>query len=84
MDIAPGLFLTSVGFILIGCLTRFFSTRRRAFIRTFVPPDEREAIKRILRDQHYTQGMRFIAYLQIVLGILLLIGSGCAWWILSA
>ncbi len=64
-------FIVAGCFFAIGCLTWFFSSRRKTFIRTFVPTDELlEASRSIPRDGSFGQGMRFIALLQMSLGVL--------------
>ncbi len=65
-------FIAAVGFFLIGCLTWFFSTRRKLFMRLFVPREELwKTARTIPRDRSYTQGMRSIALLQMGIGIIL-------------
>jgi hypothetical protein len=65
---------------LIGCLTWFFNSRRNAFIKTFVPKEQLHEFDRSLpRDQSFAQGMRFIAMLQIGLGLLIALISLGAW-----
>ena len=73
-------FIVAGGFIFIGCLTWFFATRRKAFLRTFVPANDlREAARSILRDESFGQGMRFIAMLQIGMGVLFALIALGAW-----
>src|SRR5438105_2051551 len=60
------LHFAAVGFSSVAGLTWFFSSRRRLFIRVFVPRDERDAIRRILRDPGWERGMRIIVALQTV------------------
>ena len=63
-------------FFVIGCLTWFFSSRRKTFIRTFVPADQlREASRSILRDKSFGQGMRFIGVLQMGTGVLIALST---------
>lgn len=67
-------------FFLIGCVTWFFSSRRKAFIRTFVPADElREASRSVPRDKTYRQGMRSIALLQMAMGIVIALAAAGFW-----
>lgn len=67
-------------FFLIGCATWFFSSRRKAFIRTFVPADElREASRSVPRDKTYRQGMRSIALLQMAMGIVIALAAAGFW-----
>ncbi len=78
-NIQTGLF-SAVGFFSIGCLTWFFSSRRKTFIRTFVPVEEfREASRSIPRDKSFRQGMRFIALLQMAVGVLITLIALGAW-----
>jgi hypothetical protein len=56
-----------VGFFAIACLTWFFSTRRRLFFHTFVPPAELRAYARsIPRGDDFRKGMRAIALIEFV------------------
>ncbi|QDU11866.1 hypothetical protein [Gimesia aquarii] len=59
-------------FCSIGLIAWFFSSRPKAYIRTFVPKDEmREVARSLLRDEQWTSAMRKMAKLQIGLGIIL-------------
>jgi len=68
----------AVGFFVIGCIAWFFSSRRKTFIRTFVPRDVlREVSRSIPRDESFSRGMRGIALLQMAVGVLIaLIATG--------
>lgn len=78
-NILMGLIAAS-GFFVIGCLSWFFSSRRKFFIRTFVPPDElRKALRSIPRDKSFGQGLRFIALLQMAVGVLFALIALGAW-----
>lgn len=60
------------GFCSIGFIAWFFSTRPKAYIRTFVPKDEmRELARLLLRDEQWTPAMQLMAKLQVGLGIIL-------------
>jgi hypothetical protein len=53
------------GFFFISSLTWLFSSRRKLFIRAFVPADElRQAVRDMRDDDEFRRGMRSIAYLQ--------------------
>jgi len=52
-------FAAACGFFLIGCTTWFFASRRKTFIRTFVPADElREVSRSLPRGEQFRRGMR--------------------------
>jgi hypothetical protein len=73
-------FIAADAFFLIGCVTWFFSTRRKLFIRVFVPAEElRKTARSILRDSTYVQGMRFIALLQMGIGMIMALVSLAAY-----
>lgn len=73
-------FYTVGAFFFISSLTWFFSSRRRLFIRTFVPPDELRNAVRGMRDEDlFRQGMRFIAMLQFGVTFLILLVTLAAW-----
>lgn len=60
-----------VGFFAVACLTWFFSTRRRLFIRTFVPPPELRAYARsIPGGDDFRKGLRAIALIEFVVATL--------------
>jgi hypothetical protein len=70
-NIQQGLIASGI-VIAIGCVSVFFSTRRKAFIRTFSRPGELRAVVRAIpRDSKYKTGMRFIGFAQIGLGIVI-------------
>lgn len=81
-NIQAGL-IAAGAFLAIGCLTWFFSSRREAFIRTFVPGDQlRKAARSIPRDASFTWGMRVIALLQLAMGAavaLITLGAWLVW-----
>jgi hypothetical protein len=59
------------GFFAIACLTWFFSTRRRLFIRTFVPSEElRACVRSLPRGDDFRKGMQSIARLQLIVAAL--------------
>jgi hypothetical protein len=65
-----------IGFFAIACITLFFSTRRRLFIRTFVPSDELRAwVRSLPRGDDFRKGMRSIAMLQFIVAALLAIAA---------
>ena len=67
------LLFASIGFTSIALLTLFFSTRRKLFTRTFVPPDELQDFVRGQRNNpDFGRGMKTIGYLQLLL-------AGCLW-----
>jgi hypothetical protein len=69
-------FIAAGAFFLIGCITFFFSTRRKLFLRIFVPPEELwKTARSILRDPSFTQGMRAMAILQMGVGIIMALVS---------
>lgn len=73
-------FAAACGFVLIGCLTWFFSSRRKTFIRTFVPADEfREVARSLPRGEQFRRGMRAIGLLQMGLGALFAVIAMVAW-----
>ena len=51
------------GFLTIACLTWFFSSRPRLFVRVFVPRESLFEARKFLRDPDYTKGMRWMAAL---------------------
>jgi hypothetical protein len=59
-----------IGFCLIGCLTWFFSSRRRLLIRTFIrSPIVRGSGEATLpQNPHFRRSLRFIAILQMLTG----------------
>jgi len=59
------------GFLTVGCLCWYFSSRPRAYIRLFVPRGElMPAARRILRGgTAYEKGIRIIALIQILIGV---------------
>ena len=59
------------GLVAVGCLTLFFSSRRRFFLRIFVPRDELPTAMRALLEPTYTQGMRRMGGIQVAIGLLL-------------
>ena len=62
------LLFSSLGFTSIALLTLFFSTRRKLFIRTFVPSDDlREFLRGQRQNPDFGRGMRTIAYLQLLI-----------------
>jgi hypothetical protein len=66
-------------FFMIGCATWFFSTRRAVFIRIFAPPEDlRATVRSIPREPAFTQGMRFIALLQMSIGLIMALISFAA------
>ena len=70
---AFNLMLASIAFTSIAMLTWFFSTRRKLFIRVFVPPDDfRNAVRSLPRKGDYTRSFRLIGALQFLL-------AGCFW-----
>jgi hypothetical protein len=77
-----GLFALCLGFTSIAAVAWFFSSRRRLFIRVFVPRDERGAIRGILRDPNFCRGMRFIALLQF--GVAMVFGLIGFWLCLAS
>ena len=51
----------------IGCLTLFFASRRRLFIRMFAQRDDLRSICRSMpRDPDFRRGLRLMGYLQLV------------------
>lgn len=73
-------FAAACGFFLIGCLTWFFSSRRKAFIRTFVPADElREVSRSLARGTEFRRAMRVVGLLQMGVGGLFAIIALGAW-----
>lgn len=76
-------FAAACGFVLIGCLTWFFSTRRKAFLRTFVPADElREVSRSLPRGEEFRRGMRAMGLLQMGVGglfALIALGAWLGW-----
>jgi hypothetical protein len=63
--------IVPIGFLAIACLTWFFSTRRRLFIRAFVPSDELRAwVRSLPRGDDFRKGMRNIAMLQFIVAAL--------------
>jgi len=73
-------FAAACGFFLIGCLTWFFSSRRKAFILTFVAADElREVSRSIPRGEKFRRGMRAMGLFQMGVGGLFAIISLGAW-----
>ena len=53
------------GFSAIAALTYFFSSRRRLFVRVFVPPEElRSVLRGLPRDPEFKRSMRTISLLQ--------------------
>ncbi|MFN5907964.1 MAG: hypothetical protein ACK5YO_29750, partial [Planctomyces sp.] len=68
------------GFFLIGCTTWFFASRRKTFIRTFVPADElREVSRSLPRGEQFRRGMRAMGLLQMGVGGLFAIIALGAW-----
>lgn len=73
-------FIFGGGAFLIGCVTWFFSTRRRAFIRTFVPRGQlRQSCRSLARGDEFRRGMRTIAVLQMAAGIVAALIALAAW-----
>lgn len=76
-------FIAAGAFFVIGCLTWFFSSRRKTFIHTFVPPGElRDVSRSIPRNQSFSQGMRLIALVQIAVGLIvgfIALGAWLVW-----
>lgn len=73
-------FAAACGFFLIGCLSWFFSSRRKTFIRTFVPADElREVSRSLPRGEQFRRGMRAMGLLQMGVGGLFAIIALGAW-----
>ena len=71
--------LAFFGFASVAGMTFFFSSRPRAFIRTFVPCDEyRDVVRPMLRDPNFCRGMRRMAYLQF--GVAAIIGMIALWF----
>ncbi len=76
--------MAAVGFVIIGCLTWHFSSRRERFLKTFVPADERdEADRSIPVDPSFGKSMRMIALLQMGVGLVMALAACCFWWIAS-
>ena len=69
---ASALFLGAMGFTSVAALTLFFSSRRKLFIRTFVPADELRDAVRGLRAPSFRSGMRLMAAIQFAV-------SACIW-----
>ena len=73
-------FAAACGFFLIGCTTWFFASRRKTFIRTFVPADElREVSRSLPRGEQFRRGMRAMGLLQMGVGGLFAIITLVAW-----
>ena len=74
------LLISGGSFYLIGCLTWFFSTRRKTFVRTFVPSEEQHEVYRsLLRNEEFTRNMRLLAKLQMLVGILAVFAVFVVW-----
>jgi len=71
--IEVGLFV-SVGFYLLACMTWFFSSRPEMFLRTFVPPDERDTVRSSMERPNTERGIRSMAILQAVCATAFLVG----------
>jgi len=62
-------FFAAAGFVLIGCITWFFASRRKVFFKVFVRKhDLREAIRSMPRGQAFQRSLRTIALLQMGVG----------------
>lgn len=73
--------LATVGFYGVAGVTWFFASRRRLFIRVFVPAHElRSAVRGIPRDPHFCRGMRFIALLQAVAATAFGVAAAWRWF----
>jgi hypothetical protein len=69
-----------IGFFFVSSLTWFFSSRRKSFIRTFVPPDElRNAVRGMRDEKQFRQGMRTISLLQFGVTFAILLVTLGAW-----
>lgn len=80
-DDRPALIYTTICFLAVAGLTWFFSSRPRLFIRLFVPADElRRAVRGILRDSQFTQGMRVIALLQVAVATAIGVAAVWCWF----
>jgi hypothetical protein len=67
ISIAEDMSIAFVSFSFIAGLSWFFSYRPRLFIRVFVPRDElRGAIRGILKDPNFGNGIRVMALLQSI------------------
>ena len=59
-----------VGFLGIASLTWFFSTRRKCFVRVFVPRDEwRNVVRHLPPELEWRRAMRWMALLQAIVGV---------------
>jgi len=73
-------FAAACGFVLIGCFTWFFSSRRNTFIRTFVPADElREVARSLPRGVEFRRSMGAKGLLLMGLGGLFAVIAMVAW-----
>lgn len=70
-DDSGTLIVGAVGTLAIASLTLFFSTHRRLFVRTFVPPAEcRAALRSLPRGDDFRKPMRTIAGIEFVVAAL--------------
>jgi hypothetical protein len=68
-------------FLLLFGATWYWSSRRKAFIRTFCPPNElRVALRSLPRDEDsFRRAFRFIALLQLAAALALVIVTTAVW-----
>jgi hypothetical protein len=77
-DLVHTLAIAAAGFAAIAGLTRFFATRRRAFM----PADERpHSARALLRDPNFERGMRLMSWLQFAVAAMIATGAvaACLW-----
>ena len=73
---AIAVLVLAIAFTSLSWLTFYFSSRRKLFLRCFVPADELHDVVRGMRGPSFQTGLRVIAALQIVVAASLWIVYG--------
>ncbi|UCG46745.1 MAG: hypothetical protein JSU94_14720 [Phycisphaerales bacterium] len=64
----------------MGCLSWYFSSRRHALVRLFVPPEERrEALRSLSKGRAFVKGLRAIAILEFIVAALVSLAALIEW-----